>query len=187
MRTNAFKHVLAAGLAAVLALGVTGVASAKTKARDYVGVWQLDDRNGNGWDRGNGWDQQVNGGWNDRSSGRSGERHDSRQGNYDNRSDSQYQSGSRYGSRGGLRQARLPETFRIERNRGDLRLEAMNGQLLREIDFERNRQLSSQQTMYGATIYETYSLVDHGQRLMIHTTIRGSQGTREMTTVYERA
>lgn len=177
MRTNAIKHVLAAGLAAVLALGVTGVASAKTtKARDYVGVWQLDDRNGNGWD------QQVNnGGWNDRSNGRSGDWGDSRQGNYDNRYD------SRYGARGGLRQARLPESFRIERDRGDLRLEAMNGQLLRQIDFQRNRQLTSQRDLYGATIYETYSLVNNGRRLMIHTTIRGSQGTRETTTVYERA
>ena len=183
MRTNAIKHVLAAGLAAVLALGVTGVASAKTtKARDYVGVWQLDDRNGNGWD------QQVNGGWGDRSNGRSGDSRqgdwrqgDSRQGNYDNRYD------SRYGARGGLRQARLPESFRIERDRGDLRLEAMNGQLLREIDFQRNRQLTSQRDLYGATIFETYSLVNNGHRLMVHTTIRGSQGTREMTTVYERA
>jgi len=181
MRTNALKHVLAAGLAALMALGVTGVASAKTRARDYVGVWQLSDRNGNGWD------QQLNGGWN----GRSGDWNDSRHGSYDSRYgnyDSRYGNyDSRYGSRGGLRAVRLPETFRIERDRGDLRLEGMNGQLLRDVDFQRNRQLSSQRTMYGQTIYETYSLIDNGRRLMIHTTVRGNQGTREMTTVYDRA
>jgi hypothetical protein len=212
MRTNALKHVLTAGLAVMMALGVTGVASAKTRARDYVGVWQLEDRNGSGWD------QQINGGWNGRSD-RPGDRSDSRRGGYESRNgsyesrDGNYDSrngsydsrngnydsrngsydsrngnyDSRYGSRGGLRLVSLPQTFRIESDRRDLRLEAMNGQTLREIDFGRNRQLSSQQTMYGATIYETYSLVDHGQRLMIHTTIRGNQGTREMTTVYDRA
>jgi hypothetical protein len=184
MRTNALKHVLTAGFAVMMALGVTSVASAKTRERDYVGVWQLEDRNGNGWD------QQINGGWDGRSN-RSGDWNDSRPGNYQSRNGS-YDSrnanyDSRYGSRGGLRAARLPETFRIESDRRDLRLEAMNGQTLRQIDFERNRQLSSQQTMYGQTIYETYSLVDHGRRLMIHTTIRGNQGTREMTTVYDRA
>jgi hypothetical protein len=102
---------------------------------------------------------------------------DPRNGNYD----------SRYGSRGGLRLVSLPETFRIDSNRRDLRLEDMNGQTLRQIDSGRNRQLSSQQTIYGATIYETYSLVDHGQRMMVHTTITGAQGTRDMTHVYDRA
>ena len=180
MKTNTLKHVFAVGLAAMMALGAAGVASAKARARDYVGVWQLDDRQGNSWG------QDRNRGYNDRDHGRQGDWGDDR---YGSRNDDRYGSrnDSRYGSGGGFRMARLPETFRIERSRRDFRLENMNGQLLRQVDFGRNNQLTSERSIFGAQIYETYTLVDNGRRLLVRTSIRGSQGTRQMTSVYERA
>jgi hypothetical protein len=178
MKTNALKHVMALGLAAMMAVGASGVASARTNARDYLGVWHLDDRNGDGWGR--------DGRWNDRDGGRQDEWNDRQDSRYGSPGRDDYR-GERYGSRGRLFGARLPETFRIERNRREFRLESMDGRLLREMDAGRNRQLTSQRNLPGARIFETYTLTNNGRRLMIRTTIRGSQGTREMTSVYERA
>jgi len=62
----------------------------------------------------------------------------------------------------------------------------MDGSLIRQIDSRRN-QLTSAQSMYGMSVYETYSLVNHGRELVIHTSIRGPQGNRELTTTYGRA
>ena len=183
MKTNALKHVMALGLAAMMDIGATGVASARTNPRDYLGVWHLDDRHGDGWGR--------DGRWNDRDYGRQDEWNDRRDSRYGSRdrdeSRGRDEPRGRYDSRGGLFGARLPETFRIERNHREFRLESLDGRLLRELDAGRNRQLTSQRNLFGTRIFETYSLQNNARRLMIRTTIRSSQGTREMTGFYERA
>src|SRR6266513_1373722 len=84
MNRKAVKHLFALGLAAMVAFGAAGVASARTRLGDYVGVWQLESRDG-GWgqNQGNGgWNNggQDNGGW---SNG--GRDHGGGNGAYDNR------------------------------------------------------------------------------------------------------
>lgn len=176
MKKKALKHVMAVGLAALVSMGATSIASARTNARDYVGVWRLDEQRGNGWGRDGNWNDR---GWNDDRYG------NDRYGNHrDGRND---RRDSGHGSRGGWLGARLPETFRIERNRRDFEIESMNGRTIRDLDVGRNRQLVSQRTVFGARIFETYSLVNGGRRLLVRTQIRTAQGTREMTSFYEKA
>jgi hypothetical protein len=173
MNRNVMKHGLTLGLAAIMALGAVGVASAKTRAKDFVGVWQLDARNGDGSNHGGGY------------SGRQGDWGDSRGGNdYGNGND---RRGSGQGYRGSQDFGALPATFRIDRDRRELQVESMDGRLLREMNSAGNRQLTSQRRFLGTTIIERYSLSDNGRRLVIRTSIQGPRGSREMTNVYERA
>ena len=228
MNRKAVKHLFALGLAAMVAFGAAGVASARTRLGDYVGVWQLESRDGGwgqsqgngGWTNGGydngGWSNggRDNGGWSNSRGGNgaydnrgNNSAYDNRGNNgaYDNRGNGAYDNGGRnrsgygrsrgwsnrqgggYDSRGGMLGARLPDTFRIDGNRRELRLESMDGSLIRQIDSRRNRQLTSAQSMYGMSVYETYSLVNNGRELVIHTSIRGPQGNRELTTTYGRA
>src|SRR5437870_783488 len=80
MNRKAVKHLFALGLAAMVAFGAAGVASARTRLGDYVGVWQLESRDG-------GWGQsQGNGGWNNSGYDNGGRSNGGRDnGGYDNR------------------------------------------------------------------------------------------------------
>ena len=182
MKRIGWKHGLALALAGIMALGVVGVASAKPRARDYLGVWQLD-QGQNGWNNHGGYGQQ-NGQWGG---------HDGGNGGWGNGNVGRDQNGygqdayRQNGNRGQRMFAGLPETFRIDRDHRHLQVESMDGRVLREMNGSGHRQLISQRTFLGQTIIETYSLSDRGNRLVIHTSIQGPRGARDMTSVYERA
>lgn len=89
------------------------------------------------------------------------------------------------------RGARLPEVIRIENNRGAIRVEAANGQLLRQAQVGRNGGNDGQFVIVtetrGARVTESYSLQNRGLELVVKTTVQGPHGSREHMKVYNRA
>ncbi len=171
MKTRALRQVMALVMAATIGLGTAGVASARaTRPRDFVGVWRLDARHGDAWGG-------PQGGWNDERGGWS-----DRDGRYDRGNQGR---GPRRGDFG-----RLPETFRIDRDRRDFRVESLDGRMLRDLDAgRRGRDLTlvSERNLLGIRVVETYQLTGNGRQLVIHTVANSPRGTRESTQVYDRA
>jgi len=87
--------------------------------------------------------------------------------------------------------ARLPDVISIERDRGQFRIEARNGAVLRTADARHAWSAGGLRmhttTARGAAIDEYYSLDDNGRRLIVRTTVSGPNRTRQITSVYQRA
>ncbi len=83
----------------------------------------------------------------------------------------------------------LPDMFRIEpAGRGEVRVESMNGALLREGDRQGQGSFRTwARASNGRQIRETFTLERRGQRLVVHTTVTGRGENRTFTTVYARA
>jgi|SwirhirootsSR3_FD_contig_41_1194052_length_552_multi_3_in_0_out_0_1 hypothetical protein len=95
---------------------------------------------------------------------------------------------------GGLRANRqqLPQMIRVERDRGDLRVESARGRLLREIDLRggdaRDGRVQVVTTGFGgARVLETYTLRPGGHELVVQTTVYERRGSRQFTSIYDRA
>jgi len=154
---------------ALSALGLGGIASTdaqarQTRARDFTGVWRLDD-------------------------GRQGWRDDAGDDRYEPGRDRGYRRG---GNGWGTPVAhRLPPVMRIEKARRALRIEDSRGNLLRSVaaahQWNGDRLEIESTGAGGRRIVETFSLERRGQRLVVQTKTRGPQGWREFTQVYERA
>jgi hypothetical protein len=177
MNTRKWTRSLAVGLVALTALA--GVASAQPRNHGFLGTWRLESRQGQDWGRNI--ERRMHDGAGDHGDSRGSPQY----GWNDSRGSSrQGWNGSR-GSRFGT--ARLPQTFRIDRERRSLQVETMDGRVIRELQSARNRQLTSHRTSHGRTFVDTYSLTDRGRRLVVRTVVRGPRGTRETTRTYLRA
>src|SRR5262245_53351389 len=106
------------------------------------------------------------------------------------RLDDRHGRGGNVGLRAGLNQ--LPRVIRVERDRRDLRVENVNGRLLREIDIRsgdaRDGRVQVVTTGFGgARIVETYTLRERGRELVVQTTVHDRRGSRQFTSIYDRA
>jgi hypothetical protein len=73
-----------------------------------------------------------------------------------------------------------------------VRVENQSGRLLREIAVDRraawNRTIVAERTGFnGGRVTEEFSLANRGRQLVVHTTMVGPRGSREFTSIYERA
>jgi len=125
---------------------------------DFAGMWRLESPRGNA------------GGWNNGRNGRGGD------------------------DRGGwnFQRAQLPEVIQIERDRREIRVENQNGQLLRRTWTGRRRDRNDgsfqvESSVRGARVTEVFSLQSGGRELVVRTTIEGPRGSRQFTSVYDRA
>lgn len=167
----------ALALTALTGLGATASAR-QMRSQDFTGVWQLDARQG-GVQQGWGNDRGGNGNWDrgrDDNWGRTRER----------------ERGSQYGQRGYDRDAMLPDVIQIERDRRELRVENQRGRLLREIatgrrDARDGRLMVETVGDQGQRIRETFTLEGRGRQLVVRTVVMGARGSREFTSVYQRA
>jgi len=174
---HSMMRKLATGLVLVMGLAGASVASAQTGwnrgwGSNLTGVWQLQSRDlGGGGGYGNG---PGNGGYDFRGNDNGWNR-----GNGND-----WNSGFARGNRA------LPASIRIEKSGRQVRVENLNGQLLRQASV-RGRRVTrmtiASSGPRGGTITEAFLLRDGGRRLEVQTTISGARGSRTFTSVYGRA
>lgn len=163
-------------LTALLAASSSLTASAQSRYGDHSGRYGNGSAYGNGYDR-SGWHQGMQsdftGTW--RLEGRRGE----------------VQGGWGRQTWGDNRQAGgLPDLIQIERGGRQLRIENSNGRLLRQVgrgDWNDNSIQVVSGGPRGQRVLEVFTLRARGRELVVHTTVTDRRGTREFTSVYERA
>jgi Ni/Co efflux regulator RcnB len=184
--------VVSATLAAAMLMGAIHASAATGQVahndrggHQGDGDWDRDDRYRDDDRRGGDWDRDDRGrGYRNSGRGFAGTWRAVDGSRDDHRRDRDLMSYFRRGNAG-----MLPDVFRIEpAGRGEVRVETVNGALLREGDRQGQGTFHTYaRASNGRQIRETFTLERNGRRLVVHTTMSGRGGNRTFTTVYARA